>query len=842
MKSTTIGWMAPLGLALAAACGSEGGPSDNGNGNGNGTEPPVINSFEISGTPVDSGGTVTLSWQVTGADSITIRQDGTDLGETAFMGSRMSNPITAPSTFTLTASNANGDVSQMREVEANDILGIRIVSFTASQSLVTSGDVITLEYEIAGVQMIDSVEIFDEDMSTLRNGQGIPIDPATLAMGSVEVEVVGNLEEASEGVDTKTYTIRASGGGTSATAEVTVDAEVAEPRIELFEVSSTTNTFFFGSRPEYNFTVRNATSWQLQFDGVPCTGINGFNETGMVINQNCSGGEVADSEHTVTLLVGNVNRPLSTNPVTEEITILGAAQPMINSFTVTPEEFWQGSVTAELAWDVSDDASFVRLEVRRPGQGGSFAPVPGAPTSLQASNVLVDVEASNGTTATEFRLAAVRTDDNDVVVGADQPQVSMVEVRPTFNEPEGPTGNDTPATANIIQANGLPVRGNLSTIDDVDWFGFDVTEGQSLFAVAGAVTYDPLNLTIRCNLDTSLQLFDANGDAVSALQTENSGETVQDLIDVLMNPPPDVDTECAEIRAGRDAGLLNLAAGRYFVAVSGASGNYQLLVDRFDDDGDPESFVPPAQNGLPVWDIENVNISQVTTSNGGPVVPVIAGLQYLHPNHVLAPSIVDWFNGRFANGVFSAIFAPRRPHVVDYANAVSPSLAFIGASTNQAQYPRSAIGEPGTDGDGFLLTYTVVPSTANTVTGTAEDYDLVTTSSVGPIIPSSVLPLTTEMQLLETALPSVDTVWDENSRGGMDQDPQTYPGFQTTMTQYDGITHMHFAHVISRNFFNNMGDPLDIDPAVSTYLLNWQIEIVDAQGNGYEFQVPIRLQ
>lgn len=850
--SKTIRWMAPLGLALAAACGSEGGTNDNGNGNGpgngnGGTNPPTIDSFEISGTPIDSGGTVTLSWQVTGADSITIDQDGTDLGETAFMGSRMSNPITAPTTFTLSATNANGTVSEELDVTASQIRGIQIASFTASQSLVTSGDEITLEYEIAGVQMIDSVEITDEDGSRLEDAQGNPIDPPTLSMGTVDVVVVGNANDAVDGIDTKTFTISAAGAGTRAEATVTVDVEVADPEILNFEVNDNTNVFFFGDRPSYTFRARNADGYQLLFDGEVCVPARAFPDDSLeVLNQNCQTGFVDEAEHTVTLQVFNVNRPLDTDPVEEEITVLGAAQPMINSFTVSPDEFWQGSVNAELSWDVSSDASFVELEVIRPGQGGTFAPVLGAPTGLQVESFVVEVQAS-GTLATEFRITARRTDDgtmDGVVIGTDsQQEISTVEVLPTFNEPEGPMGNDTPATANLIQANGLPVRGNLSTINDVDWFGFDVQEGQSVFALAGAQAFDPTGLTIRCALDTSLQLFDESGNALSLLQTENSGQTIQEVIDLLDPPPPAAQTDCAELRAGRDAGLANLPAGRYYIAVSGdESGNYQLIVDRFNDDGDPASFVPPAQNGLPVWEIENVNISRIPMVDSGTIVPLIANLQYLHPNHFLAPNLGMWLTGFFQAGAFSGVFAPRVAHVVDYENEVSPSLNIIGGVTNQNQYPRVAIGAPGTDGDGFLLTYTVVPSRSNTVNGTAEDYDLVTTSSTGPIIPTAVFPLTTEVQLLETALPSVETVWDENSPGGMDRDPVEYPALQTTMTEYDGVTHVHFAHALSRSFFGAMGDPLELDPAVSTYLLNWQIQIVDAEGNGYEFQVPIRLQ
>jgi len=72
-----------------------------------GTDPPAINSFIADSYHITSGESVTLSWNVTGADSVTINQG---IGTVASTGTKVVNP-TATITYTLTATNTTDNVT-----------------------------------------------------------------------------------------------------------------------------------------------------------------------------------------------------------------------------------------------------------------------------------------------------------------------------------------------------------------------------------------------------------------------------------------------------------------------------------------------------------------------------------------------------------------------------------------------------------------------------------------------------------------------------------------------------------------------------------------------------------
>ena len=72
-----------------------------------GTDPPTINSFTADSYHITSGESVTLSWNVAGADSVTINQG---IGTVASTGTKVVNP-TATITYTLTATNTTDNVT-----------------------------------------------------------------------------------------------------------------------------------------------------------------------------------------------------------------------------------------------------------------------------------------------------------------------------------------------------------------------------------------------------------------------------------------------------------------------------------------------------------------------------------------------------------------------------------------------------------------------------------------------------------------------------------------------------------------------------------------------------------
>jgi hypothetical protein len=99
-----------LGLALlSAACSSTGGLKTGAAGTG-GSVPgaPAVASFTATpATLPEGGGRVTLAWEVTDADAITI-----DHGVGVVTGTSTRTMVTATTTFTLTAKNAMGSTSK----------------------------------------------------------------------------------------------------------------------------------------------------------------------------------------------------------------------------------------------------------------------------------------------------------------------------------------------------------------------------------------------------------------------------------------------------------------------------------------------------------------------------------------------------------------------------------------------------------------------------------------------------------------------------------------------------------------------------------------------------------
>jgi hypothetical protein len=90
----------------------------------NGVTPssPIINSFTVDSTIIDEGDSVTLSWTVTDATTVTINQG---VGAVALSGSASVFP-TETTTYTLTASNSAGSVTANVTVTVSTALQIAI--------------------------------------------------------------------------------------------------------------------------------------------------------------------------------------------------------------------------------------------------------------------------------------------------------------------------------------------------------------------------------------------------------------------------------------------------------------------------------------------------------------------------------------------------------------------------------------------------------------------------------------------------------------------------------------------------------------------------------------------
>jgi hypothetical protein len=182
---------------------------------GGGTPPlpsaPSITSF--SATPATlppGGGAVTLAWQVTGADSLSI-----DNGVGTVTGQATTVNVTADTTFTLTATNAAGSTTARASVALAMPSAPTITAFSASPvTLPPGGGAVTLSWQVSGA-----------DSLSIDSGVG------TVTGQSTTVNVAANT--------TFTLTATNAGGSTTARASVTLGTPNA-PVITSFSATPIT--------------------------------------------------------------------------------------------------------------------------------------------------------------------------------------------------------------------------------------------------------------------------------------------------------------------------------------------------------------------------------------------------------------------------------------------------------------------------------------------------------------------------------------------------------------------------------------------------------------------------
>jgi len=204
--------------------------------------PPVIDSFAASPGSISPGEPSTLSWGVSGAETVSIDQG---IGSVALSGNRPVAPV-ATTTYTLTATNAAGSVTATARVllsgaGAGGAAGVPVISyFTADPETVPPGGPSTLSWSVSNA---DTVTISSGTESLLVG----PVGTATASPAT-----------------TTTYTLTATNaaGGVTRTARVSVGAGGAagSPTIDYF--TATPDSITAGESSELSWSVSNAdTAW-----------------------------------------------------------------------------------------------------------------------------------------------------------------------------------------------------------------------------------------------------------------------------------------------------------------------------------------------------------------------------------------------------------------------------------------------------------------------------------------------------------------------------------------------------------------------------------------------------
>jgi hypothetical protein len=155
---------------------------------------PSINSFIADPESIAAGESSTLSWDVSGATTVTIDQEveGVDLDPSA--GTFTVSPNTT-TTYTLTAINKAGNITDTVQVRVLPVIN----SFTADQESITVGEDLTLNWNVSSATTVT----IDQEV------EGVDLDPSagTFTVSPTTTTTYTLTASNDAGIDTKTVTV-----------------------------------------------------------------------------------------------------------------------------------------------------------------------------------------------------------------------------------------------------------------------------------------------------------------------------------------------------------------------------------------------------------------------------------------------------------------------------------------------------------------------------------------------------------------------------------------------------------------------------------------------------------
>lgn len=161
------------------------------------TANPLISSFSPSSSSISYDGSVTLSWVVSNATSLSL-----DNGIGSVTGDSITvNPV-ATTTYTLTATNAKGSITATARVNVGSTELPVIDSFVAKSSNLLAGKSIMLTWKVSNATSL----VIDNGVGTVTGTDSVMVNPvasttytltATNAFGSVQAKVEVSMDESS---------------------------------------------------------------------------------------------------------------------------------------------------------------------------------------------------------------------------------------------------------------------------------------------------------------------------------------------------------------------------------------------------------------------------------------------------------------------------------------------------------------------------------------------------------------------------------------------------------------------------------------------------------------------
>lgn len=545
-----------------------------------------IDSFSADPATINRGQSATLSWRTTNATSVKldVMNGGNVIPEstTRLNGTETVNP-TVTTAYVLTANGPGGPKTMAVMVTVNVPPGPTINGFSANPMAIAAGDETVLMWSVTNATMIRVLDpaqaaVYEGTdlngmvrvrptantlytlvatnangmdmrtvMVTVNPPQGARVvsftaSPDTINFGAssvlswtvtnapmgIEIRAgtsVVRTSTAQSGMFTVTptrtvdYTLIAKNAAGNAMAMTTVRVNMVAPMIASF--TATPSPAGLGMSTRLSWTVLGASTVRvLRVSPNMAELLNTTTMTGM----GTLDVTVTSTRTTFRLEASNASGGANAMVV---VPALGPAS--IDSYTVTPATFGGMAVTATITWRTTGAVSTTLT-----ANGVAAVGFPGTSSGTFSLRL-------TGTTV--LALEAVSPGGNarrELRVGQANPEM----------EP-----NNTSSTAVSLMGDGGGVSGTIATSGDLDWYRVVVPAGGSVLAQ----TSDGMG---GCATDTLLGLYTDTGVLLGEDDDDGSGD-------------------CSAIDPVRDGFARNLAAGTYYVRVSGAAGDtgsYTLIV------------------------------------------------------------------------------------------------------------------------------------------------------------------------------------------------------------------------------------------------------------------------
>jgi hypothetical protein len=317
-------------------------------------KPPTVNSFVASPGGIYAGQQSTLSWNVTGATSVSIQPE---VGTVSPTGSKVVSPGTS-TRYVLTAANSEGNSTASATLEVSTSKSPIITTFSASPMSISAGDESTLTWDIIGAKSIN-----------INQGVGGVASKGAIKVTPSETSIYTLRADSDYGSVTKSVTVSVDTSGISTGPALTKDP----PQIKTFAASSSTITL--GDEVTLTWTVDAARTASISpaVGDVPSSGwikVIPFATTTYVLF--------------ATNTFGTVSKEVD---VSVSVSTDGVA-PVIRSFTATPSSISHGD-TSSLSWDIKGATRlFIDQGIGEPASkyGQTVSPVQTTSYTLTAIN------------------------------------------------------------------------------------------------------------------------------------------------------------------------------------------------------------------------------------------------------------------------------------------------------------------------------------------------------------------------------------------------------------------------------------------------------------------------